>query len=71
VGTFIGTIILSTFLFLFLQAIFGSLSFWIALASSLLISSIATILTWSANEKKFKKIVRREIDKGSEADGQM
>lgn len=66
VGTFIGTIILATFLFLFLQAIFGSLSFWIALALSLLISSVATVLTWSANEKKFKKIVRREIEKGSE-----
>jgi hypothetical protein len=61
-----GTIILATFLFLFLQAIFGSLSFWIALASSLLISSVATVLTWSANEKKFKKIIHREIEKGSE-----
>lgn len=68
VGTFIGTIILSTFLFLFLQAIFGSLSFWIVLSSSFLISGVATILTWSANEKKFKKIVRREMDKGIESE---
>lgn len=68
VGTFIGTIILSTFLFLFLQAIFGSLSFWVAFVLSFLISSVATTLTWSANERKFKKIVKREVDKGTEDD---
>ena len=68
VGTFIGTIILSTFLFLVLQAIFGSLSFWVAFALSFLISSVATVLTWSANERKFKKIVKREVDKGTEDD---
>ena len=66
VGTFIATIILSTFLFLFLQTIFGTLGFWIALAVALIISSVATILTWSSNERKFRKIVRREMDKGME-----
>jgi VIT1/CCC1 family predicted Fe2+/Mn2+ transporter len=66
IGTFIGTIILSTFLFLFFQVIFGTLSFWIALSVAFLISSVATILTWSSNEKKFKRIVRREMEKGIE-----
>lgn len=66
IGTLLATIILSTFLFLFFQVIFGSLSFWVALFAGFLISFIATVLTWSSNEKKFKKIIRREIDNGSE-----
>lgn len=66
IGTFIATIILSTFLFLFFQVIFGNLGFWIALLTGLMISSVATILTWSSNEKKFKKIIRREM--GEEAE---
>ncbi|HKH59990.1 MAG TPA: hypothetical protein VKA49_04110, partial [Flavitalea sp.] len=37
IGTVMATIIFSTFLFLFLQAIFGSLSFWIGLSGGFLI----------------------------------
>ncbi len=58
------TIIFSTFLFLFFQAIFGSLIFWIGLSLGLLISAIATIFTWSLNEKKFKALIRREMNEG-------
>lgn len=61
-------IIISTFSFLFLQTIFGSASFWIGLMASLLISSVATLLSWSSNEKKFKKIIRREMEKGIESE---
>ena len=68
VGTFIATIIFSTFLFLFFQAVFGSAAFWIGLTAAFLISSVATITTWSLNEKKFKKIIRREVDNGMERD---
>jgi Fe2+ transport system protein B len=68
IGTFIGTIIFSTFLFLFFQVVFGSLSFWVALLTAFLISSVATVYTWGYNEKRFKKIIRREIhdDRGAE-----
>ena len=66
IGTFMATIIFSTFLFLFFQAIFGSFGFWIGLSVGFGISVIATIVTWSLNEKKFKKIIRREMDKGIE-----
>ncbi|MBC7827940.1 MAG: hypothetical protein H7122_09350 [Chitinophagaceae bacterium] len=65
IGTFIATIIFSTFLFLFFQIVFGSISFWMALLTAFLISSLATVLTWSSNEKKFKKIIRREIEEGA------
>ena len=66
IGTFIATIIFSTFLFLFFQVVFGSPSFWIALSLAFLISATATVLTWSFNEKKFKAIIRREMDRGIE-----
>lgn len=62
------TIIFSTFLFLFFQGIFGSPGFWIGLSVGFLISAVATMITWSFNEKKFKKIIRREMDKGIEKD---
>jgi O-antigen/teichoic acid export membrane protein len=62
------TIIFSTFLFLFLQAIFGSLIFWIGLSVGFLVSAIATIFTWSLNEKKFKTLIRREMNEGMEND---
>lgn len=62
------TIIFSTFLFLFFQTVFGSPGFWIGLLVGFLISAVATVITWSFNEKKFKKIIRREMDKGIEKD---
>lgn len=71
VGTFIATIIFSTFLFLFFQAVFGSAGFWIALAVAFSISAAATVATWSFNEKKFKKIIRREVDSGIEKEDGM
>lgn len=61
IGTFIATVIFSTFLFLFFQVIFGSFTFWIALFTAILLSSIATTISWASNEKKFRKIIRREI----------
>ena len=66
IGTLISTIILSTFLFLFFRVLFGSFTFWVALFSGLLISSIATIATWSYNEKKFKEILQREASEAAE-----
>jgi hypothetical protein len=68
VGTFIATLIFSTFLFLFFRFVFGSYTFWIALSAGLIVSCIATIFTWSSNEKKFKQIIRREMDEGALAD---
>ena len=60
VGTFISTIIFCTFLFLFFREVFGSLTFWVALFSGLSISTVATIATWSYNEKKLRDILHRE-----------
>jgi MFS family permease len=64
IGTFIATIIFSTFLFLFFHVVFGSHSFWVAFLIAFLISGVATIFSWSSNEKKFKTIIRREMEKG-------
>jgi hypothetical protein len=64
VGTFIATLILSTFLFLFFRVVFGSFTFWVALSAGFVFSCVATIITWSSNEKKFKLIIRREMDNG-------
>ena len=65
VGTFMVTIIISTFLFLFLQVVFGSLTFWMGFLASLAIAVISTLASWSANEKKFRKLIRREIEEDS------
>lgn len=61
VGTLIATLILSTFLFLFFKTFFGSLTFWVALSSAFILSCVATVVTWTFNEKKFKQIIRREM----------
>jgi Na+-driven multidrug efflux pump len=68
VGTLISTIILCTFLFLFFQIIFGSIWVWLAIVGSILISAAATITSWSKNEKKFRQIIRREMDDGVKKD---
>lgn len=68
VGTFIATLILATFLFLFFRVVFGSATFWIALSGGVVLSSVATILTWSSNEKKFRQIIRREMKESASSE---
>jgi predicted tellurium resistance membrane protein TerC len=68
VGTFIATLILCAFLFLFFKQILRSFTFWVALSGGLVISCIATIMTWSSNEKKYKRIIRREMDQSALAE---
>ena len=68
VGTFIATLILATFLFLFFRDVFGSATFWVALSGGVVLSSIATILTWSSNEKKFRQIIRREMKESASSE---
>ena len=68
VGSLIATIIICTFLFIFFQIIFGSIWVWLALVASLLISTVATITSWSLNEKKFRQIIRREMNDGVKKD---
>jgi len=62
VGTFIATIILSVFLVLFFQVVFGTFPFWIVVLSGFLISLVSSWLTWNRNEQKLKKIIHREVD---------
>ena len=62
VGTFIATIILSVFLVLFFQVVFGTFPFWIVVLSGFLISLVSSWVTWNRNEQKLKKIIHREVD---------
>jgi hypothetical protein len=61
VGTFIATIILSVFLVLFFQVVFGTFPFWMVVVSGFLISFISSWLTWNRNEQKLQRIIRREV----------
>jgi hypothetical protein len=61
IGTFICTLILSVFLVLFFQIVFGSFPFWIVVVSGFLISFIASWSTWTRNERKLQQIIRREV----------
>ena len=62
VGTFIATIILSVFLVLFFQVVFGTFPFWFVVLSGFLISLVSSWVTWNRNEQKLKKIIHREVD---------
>lgn len=59
-GTLVGT----------LTSMFLSVMLWglpmiiITSVGSLVLVTILTIVTWSSNEKKFKQIIRREIQQG-------
>ena len=59
-GSFISTIVI-TFVSMMFRLSFANVVIWIVGASLVLIS-IATVVSWNANEKKFKMIIRREVD---------
>lgn len=60
VGTFPAILVLS-----FLASLFGAFSkLWITIPLSFVVSTVYTIRTWAANEKKFKAIIQREIHEG-------
>ena len=65
-GTFVAILVLS-FLSLMLSFGFPENLWWIIIGSFSLVT-LATVLTWWSNEKKFKKIIQREIRKGIEKD---
>jgi hypothetical protein len=65
-GTFVGTLVLS-FLTLMLNLGFPD-NLWLIAIGSFCIVTIFTVLTWNANEKKFKSIIQREIREGIEKD---
>ena len=60
VGTFPAVLVLS-----FLASLFGAFNkLWITIPLSFIVSIAYTIRTWSANEKRFKAIIQREIHEG-------
>lgn len=65
-GTFIATIVLSFLSGMFLAGFPDNLP--IIIIGSFLIVTIATVLSWTNNEKKFKAIIQREIREGKQKD---
>lgn len=60
IGTFPAILVLS-----FLASLFGAFSkLYITIPLSFAVSIAYTVRTWSANEKKFKSIIQREIQEG-------
>jgi peptidoglycan/LPS O-acetylase OafA/YrhL len=65
-GTFVAILVLS-FLSLMLGLGFPENLWWIIVGSFVLVTA-ATILTWWLNEKRFKRIIQREVREGIEKD---
>jgi len=61
IGTFITAIIFSVGMVIFYRIVFASKGFWIMLATSFVFSLLLTFYSWISSEKKFKNIIRREI----------
>lgn len=65
-GTFMCTIVVS---FLILMTVIGAVEYLPHIATISLVGiTIATIVAWNKNEKKFKGIIRREIKEGIQRD---
>jgi peptidoglycan/LPS O-acetylase OafA/YrhL len=64
-GTFVGTIVLSFLAAMFTYFEYSTL-FRIA-AASLVIVTVISFVSWQVNEKKFRTIIRREMEEGREA----
>ena len=71
VGTFICSLILSIFLYLFFQIVLGSSFLWFVFTSGFVLSAALTLFSWRNGEKKFRRIIKREIDNGIKADEQL
>jgi hypothetical protein len=65
-GTFIATMVLSFLSGMFMTGFPENIPYIIL--ASFLIVTIATVLTWSNNEKRFKRIIQREISEGKQKD---
>jgi uncharacterized membrane protein HdeD (DUF308 family) len=66
VGTFIVAILFSVTLILFLKADLSRRFFWIVISLAAVFTGIITIMSWFTNEKKFRKIIQREVRQGQE-----
>jgi len=65
-GTFVAILVLS-FLSLMLGLGFPENLWWIVIGSFCIVT-VATVFTWWLNEKRFKKIIQREVRQGIEKD---
>lgn len=68
-GTFIASIVLSFLGAMFLASFPENLLMIILV--SFVIVTIATVLTWSNNEKRFRRIIQREVEEGKKKDAEM
>lgn len=66
-GTFIATIVL--YFLLHMMSIEFLEKLWLVPTASCLVIAISIVITWSVNEKRFKAIIRREVENGKAEDG--
>ena len=66
VGTFIASLLLFFLLSVFMVR--ASEQFWIIPVAGFTIVTIISVLAWNTNEKKFRKLIRREVEEGKEKD---
>jgi uncharacterized membrane protein len=68
VGTLIITILTFVVLLLGIGLFLTPLMLWVVPGSALFAALVIASTTWQLNEIKFKKIIRREIEQGKNAD---
>lgn len=66
-GTFIASIVIFFLLSVFMISVKAYV--WAIPASGFVIVGVISYLSWVANEKRFKSIIRREVEEGKMHDG--
>jgi hypothetical protein len=61
-GTFIISLLIFILLLFILQVSFAAVMLWTVPATGFVLAVVLTLFTWQSNEKKFKRIIRREVD---------
>lgn len=61
-GTFIISLLIFVLLLFVLQITFSSTMLWMVPSIALMLAVLLTVLTWKNNERKFKRIIRREVE---------
>jgi tryptophan-rich sensory protein len=71
-GTFVAVLLLSFLYSIVISPYFRvNYGFIFVLVSSFVLVTLITVLTWHRNERKFKAIIKREIEEGRNIDGDM
>ena len=68
-GTFIAVIVLSFLYAIFISPVFSfDTALILILVTGFLVVTLSTVITWNRNEKRFRQIIRREVEEGRSQD---